>query len=100
MMSKEFLKKLGILGVSFGLLASPLAFADFHDEEEEEPIPEEETFPEENGNASLTSGFDGIEYENEEEEWEVPDEEEEFEEYEEEEEKEKEKDEEEDEPAW
>lgn len=27
MMSKEFLKKAGILGVSFGLMASPLAFA-------------------------------------------------------------------------
>ncbi|EHJ94346.1 hypothetical protein [Vreelandella boliviensis] len=27
MMSKDFLKKAGILGVSFGLMASPLAFA-------------------------------------------------------------------------
>ena len=27
MMSKEFLKKAGILGVSFGLMASPMAFA-------------------------------------------------------------------------
>ncbi|WP_447046043.1 hypothetical protein [Vreelandella sp. H-I2] len=27
MMSKDFLKKAGILGVSFGLVASPLAFA-------------------------------------------------------------------------
>ncbi|AQU84412.1 MAG: hypothetical protein JJT87_09465 [Halomonas sp.] len=28
MISKELLKKAGILGVSFGLMASPLAFAD------------------------------------------------------------------------
>lgn len=31
MMSKELLKKAGILGVTFGLLASPLAFADTTD---------------------------------------------------------------------
>ncbi|GGW54866.1 hypothetical protein CWI66_16475 [Halomonas sp. 141] len=31
MMSKELLKKAGILGVSFGLMASPLAFADTTD---------------------------------------------------------------------
>ncbi|MCB8889432.1 hypothetical protein GEV37_09935 [Halomonas malpeensis] len=31
MMSKELLKKAGILGVSFGLLASPLAFANTTD---------------------------------------------------------------------
>lgn len=32
MMSKETLRKLGILGVSFGLIASPLAFGDMHEE--------------------------------------------------------------------
>ncbi|PRY68283.1 hypothetical protein BCL64_11750 [Halomonas ventosae] len=31
-MSKETLRKLGILGVSFGLIASPLAFGDMHEE--------------------------------------------------------------------
>ncbi|MBD3898396.1 hypothetical protein IEI94_21295 [Halomonas sp. ML-15] len=43
MMSKEFLKKIGIVGVSFGLIASPLAFADMHDEEYEpqDPAPQE-----------------------------------------------------------
>lgn len=33
MMSKELLKKAGILGISFGLLASPMAFADATDHE-------------------------------------------------------------------
>ncbi|MDI5889516.1 hypothetical protein [Halomonas rhizosphaerae] len=32
MMSKETLKRLGILGVSFGLIASPLAFGDMHED--------------------------------------------------------------------
>src|SRR5690554_7815731 len=32
MMSKETLKKLGIFGVSFGLIASPLAFGDMHED--------------------------------------------------------------------
>lgn len=31
-MSKETLKKLGIFGVSFGLIASPLAFGDMHED--------------------------------------------------------------------
>ncbi|SDM80670.1 hypothetical protein SAMN05192555_12017 [Franzmannia pantelleriensis] len=45
MMSKEFLKKVGIVGVSFGLIASPLAFADMHDEgyEPQDPAPQEAT---------------------------------------------------------
>ncbi|GEN26688.1 hypothetical protein HVA01_03340 [Halovibrio variabilis] len=34
MMKKEFSKKLGTLGVSFALMASPLAFADMHEEDE------------------------------------------------------------------
>lgn len=32
MMKKEFSKKLGILGVSFALMSSPLAFADMHED--------------------------------------------------------------------
>lgn len=72
MMSKEFLKKLGIFGVSFGLITSPLAFADFH-EEEEEGVPQEETAPDTGGNAEAEAGA-GVdsttEYENEEEEYE------------------------------
>lgn len=75
-MSKEFLKKLGIAGVSLGLLASPLAFADFH--EEEEPIPQEETAPDATGgNAEVGVGYDSVEYENEEEEFEYEEENEE-----------------------
>lgn len=34
MIKKDSFKKLGIVGVSFALMASPLAFADMHDEEE------------------------------------------------------------------
>ncbi|SER42255.1 hypothetical protein SAMN04487958_10165 [Vreelandella subterranea] len=34
MMKKECFKKLGILGVSFALMSSPLAFADMHEEDE------------------------------------------------------------------
>lgn len=71
MLSKEFLKKLGIFGVSFGLIASPLTFAGSPEEEEEqEPIPQEETVPEATG----ATGYDSTEYENEEEE--IPEEEE------------------------
>lgn len=32
MLSQEMLRKLGVLGVAVGLLASPLAFADMHEE--------------------------------------------------------------------
>lgn len=35
MMKKDSFKKLGILGVSFALMTSPLAFADMHEDEEE-----------------------------------------------------------------
>lgn len=76
MMSKEFLKKLGIVGITFGLAASPLAFADFH-EEEEEGVPQEETAPDAGGNTEADVGFDSIEYENEEEEFEYEEEDEE-----------------------
>ncbi len=72
MMSKEFLKKLGIVGITFGLTASPLALADFHDEEEEQETTPEETAPDASGNAPA---IDGVEYENEEEEWETSDDE-------------------------
>ncbi|PXX96247.1 hypothetical protein [Halomonas sp. LBP4] len=81
MMSKEFLKKLGIFGVSFGLIASPLAFADFHEEEEQEGVPQEETAPDAGGNAEAGAGVDSTtEYENEEEEFEYEEEEFEYEE--------------------
>lgn len=72
-MSKEFLKKLGILGISFGLAASPLAFAEIQEEEDEfDPVQEQV-------DDYAGSGVD-IEYENEEEEWEEENEEEEWEE--------------------
>ncbi|MCC5882288.1 MAG: hypothetical protein JJU25_06570 [Halomonas sp.] len=73
MMSKEFLKKLGIVGITFGLSASPLVMAGYHDEEQEgqDTFPEE-TAPETSGQAPV---IDGIEYENEEEEWETADDE-------------------------
>ncbi|MGM0544728.1 MAG: hypothetical protein ACQERP_12770, partial [Pseudomonadota bacterium] len=43
MLKTESLKKLGILGVSFGLMASPLAFAGMHEEDEQDTAPQEET---------------------------------------------------------
>ncbi|MGJ7459070.1 hypothetical protein ACR80S_14990 [Halomonas sp. MA07-2] len=36
MMMKQLFKKAGVLGLSLGLLASPLAFADMHDPADEE----------------------------------------------------------------
>ncbi|MFY0991245.1 hypothetical protein [Halomonas sp. C05BenzN] len=78
MMSKEFLKKLGIVGITFGLAASPLAFADFHEEEEQEGVPQEETAPDAGGNTEADAGLDTTtEYENEEEEFEYEEENEE-----------------------
>lgn len=82
MMSKEFLKKLGIVGITFGLAASPLAFADFHEAEEQEGVPQEEPAPNTGGNAEAGAGLDTTtEYENEEQEFEYEEEneEEEFE---------------------
>src|SRR5690554_6620058 len=60
MMSKEFLKKLGIVGITFGLSASPLVLADFHEEEDGQgsTIPQE-TMPGENGAADAGNGGDG-----------------------------------------
>ncbi|UYG04149.1 hypothetical protein OCT51_01935 [Halomonas sp. LR3S48] len=80
MMSNEFLKKLGVVGIAFGLTASPLALADFHDEEENQETYPEETAPDTNGNAQSDADFDSVEYENEEEEWETDEWEEENEE--------------------
>ena len=51
MMSKEFLKKLGIVGITVGLSASPLAFADFHDEEDDQGAVPQETVPGEDAGA-------------------------------------------------
>lgn len=48
-MKTEFLKKLGILGVSFGLMASPLAFAGMEGSDEQEPTPQEETMQDDQG---------------------------------------------------
>ncbi|WP_417862621.1 hypothetical protein [Vreelandella venusta] len=48
-MKKEALKKLGILGVSFGLIASPLAFAGMEGNDDYEPAPQEETTQDEQG---------------------------------------------------
>lgn len=70
MMSKEFLKRIGVLGVSFGLLASPLAFGDFPKEAEEANPAQEEL---------ITKGHvdvgPGIVYGNDEEDWEEGEEE-------------------------
>ena len=68
MMSKEFLKKLGIVGITFGLSASPLVLADNTAGDEDGEIYPEETAPGNDGN-TLNEAFDTIEYENEEEEW-------------------------------
>lgn len=43
MMKKDFSKKLGTLGVSFALMASPLAFADMHEEGEPDTGTRQET---------------------------------------------------------
>ncbi|MBD3898394.1 hypothetical protein IEI94_21285 [Halomonas sp. ML-15] len=78
MMSKEFLKKIGILGISFGLIASPLAMAGMDDEEYEpqDPAPQEEPAPDVDGNDEFgTTDYD-TEYEDEEEEFTFDDEEE------------------------
>ena len=60
MMSKEFLKKLGIVGITFGLSASPLAFADFHEEDEQgQGTVPQETVPGEGGATGTTEGGAG-----------------------------------------
>lgn len=84
MMKTDYLKKLGILGVSFGLMASPLAFAGMEgSDEEQEPTPQEETTQEGEGtynsyDTEQEKGQDvGTEYEEEEEEFTYEEEEEE-----------------------
>lgn len=55
MMSMELLKKAGILGVTFGLMASPLAFADTTDHssiEQNQDSMEEPMTPESEGSAT------------------------------------------------
>lgn len=75
MMKTESLKKLGILGVSFGLMASPLAFAQVDSSDEYEPTPQEETKQDDQGtfnsyDTEQDEGADvGTEYEEEEEEF-------------------------------
>ncbi|WP_447530396.1 hypothetical protein [Vreelandella sp. TE19] len=53
MMSKELLKKAGIVGISFGLLASPMAFADTTDhpsiEENQDSMVEQDPAQESSG---------------------------------------------------
>lgn len=83
MMKTESLKKLGILGVSFGLMASPLAFAQVDSSEEYEPAPQEEAEQDDQGtynsyDTEQDEGSDvGTEYEEEEQEVPATDEEEE-----------------------
>lgn len=83
MMKKDSLKKLGILGVSFGLMASPLAFAGMEGSTEQEPAPQEEPMQDEEGSFNTSEigqeqdqDFD-TEYEEEEEEFTYEEEEEE-----------------------
>ncbi|TVP49187.1 MAG: hypothetical protein EA345_07465 [Halomonas sp.] len=87
MMKKDSLKKLGILGVSFGLMASPLAFAGMEGNDDYEPAPQEEPMQDEEGSFNTAEvGQDkdrehgqgaGTEFEEEEEEFTYEEEEEE-----------------------
>lgn len=43
MIKKDSLKQLGIVGVSFALMSSPLAFADMHEEDHDDAMVQEET---------------------------------------------------------
>ncbi|WP_447527702.1 hypothetical protein [Vreelandella sp. TE19] len=85
-MKKESLKKLGILGVSFGLMVSPLAFAGMEeDTAPQEPVPQEDTMQDEQGtyNSFDTEQEQGAttEYEEEEQEFTYEEEEEEQEDW-------------------
>ncbi|WNL40645.1 hypothetical protein RN346_14625 [Halomonas sp. PAMB 3232] len=88
MMKKESLKKLGILGVSFGLMASPMAFAGMEEETTtpQEPTPHEDSMQEGQGTyqSDETDQQPGVttEYEEEEQEFTYEEEEEEQEEWE------------------
>lgn len=78
MLSKDALKKIGILGVSFGLIASPLAFGEMQEDEFEpqDPAPQEEPAPDVNGGEEIGTDDYDTEYEEEEEEFTLDDEEE------------------------
>ncbi|WP_447555208.1 hypothetical protein [Vreelandella sp. EE22] len=86
-MKKESLKTLGILGVSFGLMASPLAFAGMEQEgtTPQEPAPHEDTMQDDQGtyNTYDTDQEQGAttEYEEEEREFTYEEEEEEQEDW-------------------
>lgn len=57
-MNMEALKKIGILGVTFGLAASPLAFADDHGEMEGQDPTHEETMMDEDANMNTLDDND------------------------------------------
>lgn len=59
-MKKDSFKKLGIVGVSFALMASPLAFADMHNEDEPKIGTTQETDLDD-GQGSMTSSETGSE---------------------------------------
>ncbi|KPQ26854.1 MULTISPECIES: hypothetical protein [unclassified Halomonas] len=58
MMKKDFSKKLGILGVSFALMASPLAFADMHEDDEPKTGTKQEADLDEGQDTAGSSGSD------------------------------------------
>lgn len=58
MMKKDFFKKLGIVGVSFALISSPLAFADMHEEDEPKTGTKQESDLDKGQNISSTTGSD------------------------------------------
>ncbi|MCS2608317.1 hypothetical protein [Halomonas dongshanensis] len=78
-MKKDSLKKLGILGVSFGLMASPLAFAEMEGgTAPQEPAPYDEPQDDQGSfNTYETDENVGTEYEEEEQEYTYEEEEEE-----------------------
>ncbi|KFC50505.1 MULTISPECIES: hypothetical protein [Halomonadaceae] len=55
MMSKELLKKAGILGVTFGLVASPLAFAQEPADPADNISPDEQPVESQSSNTGMTS---------------------------------------------
>ncbi|CAN0548024.1 unnamed protein product [Ectocarpus sp. 12 AP-2014] len=62
MMSKELLKKAGILGVTFGLMASPLAFADTTDhpsiDQNQDSMAEEEPMSTQSEGSTNSDNYD------------------------------------------
>lgn len=63
MIKKDSLKKLGIVGVSFALMSSPLAFADVHEEDESKAGTRQQPDSSENQDSSSTSDPDGSDQE-------------------------------------